>query len=200
MWNLTNNKGGSMSPFKIKVMIKKWINKYFKKKEENIYSKTLLKVDINKLFRGHSATVWTYADTIMITNTYFNATCTQSIDTKTGIVNINLRSTAQRRKWVMELLNKLEKDLDRDVQLELLDGNYKYHIGWFSEASYIKDTDMAHMLTHTDTINKVNVMSKNLSKILKNLKHCDYEQLVTMIMNLNSKNDTVFKIDHKLLA
>jgi len=100
----------------------------------------------------------------------------------------------------MELLKKLEKDLDRDVQLELLDGNYKYHIGWFIEASYIKDTDMAHMLTHKDTINKVNVMSKNLSKILKNLKHCDYEQLVTMIMNLNSKNDTVFKIDHRLLA
>jgi len=56
------------------------------------------------------------------------------------------------------------------------------------------------MLTHTDTINKVNAMSKNLSKVLKNLKHCDYEELVTMIMNLNSKNDTVFKIDHRLLA
>ena len=181
-------------------MIKRWIKKYFKKKEQNIYSKTLLKVDINKLFRGHSASVWTYADTIMITNTYFNATCTQSIDTKTGIVNINLRSTAKRRKWIIELLNKLEDDLGMNVELELLDGNYKYHIGLFSEVSYVKDTDMAHMLTHTDTINKVNVMSKNLSKVLKNLKHCEYEELVTMIMNPNSEDNTVFKIDHKLLA
>lgn len=102
-----------MSPFKIKVMIKKWINKYFKKKEENIYSKTLLtktllRIDNNKLFRGHNGSIWTYGNTLYINNNYFNSMSTQSIDTKTGIVNVQIQTTVDRRKWVCKLLSRLE--------------------------------------------------------------------------------------------
>ena len=193
-----------MSPFKIKVMIKKWINKYFKKKEENIYSKTLLtktllKIDNNKLFRGHNGSIWTYGNTLYINNNYFNSMSTQSIDTKTGIVNVQIQTTVDRRKWVCELLSRLEQQLGQDVELKLVQGNYEYTIGYMTHVLYKKDTDLAHILTHTDIISKIKEMSKNISQLLKNLKHCEYDQLLTMPQDFNSSK-IIINVDTKLLA
>lgn len=188
-----------MSPFKIKVMIKKWINKYFKKKEENIYSKTLLKIDNNKLFRGHNGSIWTYGNTLYINNNYFNSMSTQSIDTKTGIVNVQIQTTVDRRKWVCQLLSRLEQQLGQDVELKLVQGNYEYTIGYMTHVLYKKDTDLAHILTHTDIISKIKEMSKNISQLLKNLKHCEYDQLLTMSQDFNS-GKIIINVDPKLLA
>lgn len=193
-----------MSPFKIKVMIKKWINKYFKKKEENIYSKTLLtktllKIDNNKLFRGHNGSIWTYGNTLYINNNYFNSMSTQSIDTKTGIVNVQIQTTVERRKWVCKLLSRLEQQLGQDVELKLVQGNYEYTIGYMTHVLYKKDTDLAHILTHTDIISKIKEMSKNISQLLKNLKHCEYDQLLTMPQDFNSSK-IIINVDTKLLA
>ena len=193
-----------MSPFKIKVMIKKWINKYFKKKEENIYSKTLLtktllKIDNNKLFRGHNGSIWTYGNTLYINNNYFNSMSTQSIDTKTGIVNVQIQTTVDRRKWVCKLLSRLEQQLGQDVELKLVQGNYEYTIGYMTHVLYKKDTDLAHILTHTDIISKIKEMSKNISQLLKNLKHCEYDQLLTMPQDFNYSK-IIINVDTKLLA
>jgi hypothetical protein len=193
-----------MSPFKIKVMIKKWINKYFKKKEENIYSKTLLtktllRIDNNKLFRGHNGSIWTYGNTLYINNNYFNSMSTQSIDTKTGIVNVQIQTTVDRRKWVCKLLSRLEQQLGQDVELKLVQGNYEYTIGYMTHVLYKKDTDLTHILTHTDIISKIKEMSKNISQLLKNLKHCEYDQLLTMPQDFNSSK-IIINVDTKLLA
>ena len=196
--NYINNKGGFVSPFKINTMIKRWIKKYFQKEEKNIYSKTLLKIDQNKLFRGHNGTIWTYGDTLYINNNYFNSMSTQGIDTKTGIVNVQIQTTVDRRKWVSELLSHLEQQLGQDVELKLTHGNYEYTIGYMSNVSYKKDTDLAHILTHTDIISKIKKMSKNISQLLKNLKHCEYDQLLAMPQDFNSNRITI-NIDPKLM-
>ena len=64
---------------------------------------------------------------------------------------------------------------------------------------YKKDTDLAHILTHTDIISKIKEMSKNISQLLKNLKHCEYDQLLTMPQDFNSSK-IIINVDTKLLA
>jgi hypothetical protein len=123
---------------------------------------------------------------------------TQGIDTKTGIVNVQIKTTVDRRKWVYELLSRLEQQLGQEVELKLTQGNYEYTIGYMSYVSYKKDTDLAHILTHTAIISKIKEMSKNISRLLKNLKHCEYDQLLAMPQDSNCSILTI-NIDPKLM-
>lgn len=170
-------------------------------------SKSLMKFDRNKLFKGHSGTICTFQGDICIYNQYYEASSHQRVEGKT--VHIRLQQEFRNPKWLDKKLEKLSTLL-KTLQYENMPNNndefvmyhqdFEYHIRPYH--SYVckkYNGKIDDMLNHWDSIQVFKKMKRLYPILREKFKQIEISELAEMASELHHNANNTWIIHPNIL-
>lgn len=174
---------------------------------EEFKSKTLMKFDKHKLFKGHSGSIGTFQGNICLYNQYYEASTHQRIDGDN--VHIKIQQEFTNPKWLNDKIENIHKILMM-FQYESMPNNHRefvmyhqgieYHIK--SHYSYVCKkyvTDIDSMLGHWDSIQIFRKMKRLYPILRQKFKEMTPVELAEMVTELNHESNETWIIHPNIL-
>ncbi len=170
-------------------------------------SKTLMKFDRDKLFKGHSGTICTFQGDICIYNQYYEASTHQRVEGKD--VHTIIKQEFHNAKWLEDKLDKLVTLLKTLQYENMPENNYEfvlYHQGlefhitrYYSYVSKRYVSDIDNMLNHWDSIQIFRKMKRLYPIVRQSFKDMKIEQLAEMFSELHHEANKTWIIHPNIL-
>ena len=175
--------------------------------KEEFKSKTLMKFDKHKLFKGHSGSIATFQGNVCIYNQYYEASTHQRIDGSD--VHIKIQQEFTNPKWLINKIEKIHQVL-MAFQYEMMPDNSKdfvmyyqgmeYHIKpHYSHVTMKYVTDIDNMLGHWDSIQIFRKMKRLYPILRQKFKDMPVTKLAEMVTELNHEGNETWIIHPNIL-
>ena len=170
-------------------------------------SKTIMKFDRDKLFKGHSGTICTFQGDICIYNQYYLASTHQRIAGKD--VHTRIKQEFRNPQWLeykLETLITLLKTLQYENMPQSYNEFVMYHQGLEFHimrhhshvcTTYVSDID--NMLNHWDSIQIFRKMKRLYPIVRQTIKDMKIEQLAEMFSELHHEANKTWIIHPNIL-
>jgi len=174
---------------------------------EEFKSKTLMKFDNHKLFKGHSGSIATFQGNLCIYNQYYEASSHQRVDGNK--VHIKIQQEFTNPKWLENKIYNLHRLLitlqyenmpENSNEFVMYHQGMEYHIKpHYSHVCKKYVTDVDNMLGHWDSIQIFRKMKRLYPILRQTFKDMTIENLAEMVSELHHESNKTWIIHPNIL-